>query len=136
MNFTINSRIGQKIKENDPIIGKEIKPYLKDGTIEKLGRTIDIQNEHILFEGGKSLTPSNVIWATGYKNNYSWIKPSSNNVFDAKGYPIHNRGVTKENGLYFIGLSWQYRRGSALLLGVGRDAEFLAKQISGGKSIE
>ncbi|MER2173011.1 MAG: NAD(P)/FAD-dependent oxidoreductase, partial [Psychrobacillus psychrodurans] len=33
-------------------------------------------------------------------------------------------------GLYFLGLSWQYRRGSALLLGVGEDAKFLANHIT------
>ena len=32
-------------------------------------------------------------------------------------------------GLYFLGLSWQYTRGSALLGWITDDAEFIAEQI-------
>ncbi len=132
MRFTINSKIGQKIKQNDPIIGKEILPLIRNGHIKTLNRATDSSGEIVYFANKTSLKPSNIIWATGYKNDYSWIKTSSENVFNSKGLPNHERGVTKEKGLYFIGLSWQYRRGSALLLGVGEDAEFIANQVTGG----
>lgn len=130
MRFTIDSKIGKKIKENDPIIGKEIKPLIKNKKIKIFSRTISATKDTVFFEDGQSIQPDNIIWATGFKNDYSWIDVDKA-VFNNKGYPIHKRGVTKEPGLYFIGLSWQYRRGSALLLGVGEDAKYLAEIIMG-----
>jgi putative flavoprotein involved in K+ transport len=37
--------------------------------------------------------------------------------------------VTEIPGLYFLGLSWQHTRGSALLGWVGDDAEFIAGEM-------
>ena len=68
-----------------------------------------------------------IIWATGYKQDFSWLKVDA---FDEKGAPIHQRGVSKEPGLYFLGLPWQSRRGSTFLWGVWHDAKFVADQIS------
>lgn len=125
--LTVDSKLGQILKKNDPIIGKEIKPLVKRGKVKILPRTSDHLGQKILFENGFELEPQNIIWATGYQSDYSWVEIP--HIFDGKGRPIHDRGVTKEKGLYFIGLSWQYRRGSALLLGVGDDAKFLAEKI-------
>jgi putative flavoprotein involved in K+ transport len=50
-------------------------------------------------------------------------------VFDERGRVVHERGVTGAPGLYFLGLSWQNTRGSALLGWVKDDAEYLAQQI-------
>ena len=49
---------------------------------------------------------------------------------DSEGNARHLRGVTDVLGLYFLGLTWQYTRGSALLGWVKDDAEFIAAQIS------
>jgi putative flavoprotein involved in K+ transport len=46
-----------------------------------------------------------------------------------KGLPIHQRGITNIKGLFFLGLVWQHSRGSALLQGVGMDAEYIFKQL-------
>lgn len=70
---------------------------------------------------------ANVIWSTGFKSDYGWIKIPS--MFNDKGIPNHQRGITSIKGLYFLGLPWQYRRGSALLQGVGDDAEFLLNHL-------
>jgi putative flavoprotein involved in K+ transport len=51
-------------------------------------------------------------------------------VFDSGGRPVHERGVTKSEGLYFLGLPWQHTRGSALLGWVKDDAEFIARRIA------
>ena len=50
-------------------------------------------------------------------------------VFDDEGRLVHRRGVTAAPGLYFLGLSWQHTRGSALLGWVKDDAEHIASQI-------
>jgi putative flavoprotein involved in K+ transport len=68
-----------------------------------------------------------VIWATGYRPDYSWIELP---VSDVDGRVRHKRGVTDLPGLYFLGLTWQHTRGSALLGWVKEDAEFIAEQIS------
>ncbi|WP_421906162.1 flavin-containing monooxygenase [Mameliella sp.] len=67
-----------------------------------------------------------VLWATGYAFDFSWIKADT---FDDRGRPIHQRGVSKEPGLYFVGLPWQTRRGSSFIWGVWHDAKFIADQI-------
>jgi len=67
-----------------------------------------------------------VIWCTGYRTNFSWIDIP---VFDGKGYPGHDRGVTSVRGLYFLGLPWLYTWGSGRFSGIARDAEYLADCI-------
>ena len=68
-----------------------------------------------------------MIWATGYRPDHSWINAP---VLDGDGRPRHRRGVTDVPGLYFLGLSWQHTRGSALLGWVKDDAEFIATKIA------
>ncbi len=68
-----------------------------------------------------------IIWATGFRQDFSWLKI---NAFDERGAPIHQRGVSSEPGIYFLGLPWQSRRGSTFLWGVWHDAKFIADQIA------
>ncbi len=68
-----------------------------------------------------------VVWCTGYKTDFSWIEIP---VFNHKGYPSHERGVTEVGGLYFLGLPWLYTWGSARFSGLGRDATYLADRIA------
>lgn len=91
-------------------------------------RVTDGNQHKVVFEDSTELEIQNIIWATGFKTDFSWL--NINNVINEKGYVIHTRGVTNIKGLYFIGLPWQYRRGSALLLGVGYDAEYIVKKIN------
>jgi putative flavoprotein involved in K+ transport len=68
-----------------------------------------------------------VIWSTGYQTDFSWIEIP---VFDGRGYPGHDRGVTGIRGLYFLGLPWLYTWGSGRFSGIARDASYLADHIS------
>jgi len=67
-----------------------------------------------------------IVWSMGFETNYRWVEIP---VFDGKGYPSHERGVTPIPGLYFLGLPWQYTWGSGRFSGVGQDARFLADRI-------
>ena len=67
-----------------------------------------------------------VIWATGYRPDYSWLDVP---VIDAQSRVRHRRGLTDLPGLYFLGLYWQWTRGSALIGWVRDDAEYIAQQI-------
>ena len=70
---------------------------------------------------------TSVIWATGFAVDYSWLKVDA---FDEDGKPKHERGVSAEPGIYFLGLPWLSRRGSSFIWGVWHDARYLADQIS------
>ena len=69
---------------------------------------------------------STVIWATGFKFDFSWIEDA---ILDDFGYPITDRGVTEVPGLYFTGLNWMHKRKSGILHGVEEDAAYLAERI-------
>lgn len=68
-----------------------------------------------------------IIWATGFATDYSWLKVDA---FNAQGKPQHQRGVSTESGIYFLGLPWQSRRGSAFIWGVWHDAKYIGDQIA------
>ncbi|HVZ52822.1 MAG TPA: NAD(P)/FAD-dependent oxidoreductase [Pseudolabrys sp.] len=70
---------------------------------------------------------ASIIWATGFTVDYSWLKVDA---FDEKGRPKHQRGVSTEPGIYFLGLPWQARRGSSFIWGVWHDAWYLADYIA------
>lgn len=70
---------------------------------------------------------TSIIWATGYAVDYSWLQVDA---FDDNGKPKHQRGISAEPGVYFLGLPWLSRRGSSFIWGVWHDAKFLADQIS------
>lgn len=67
-----------------------------------------------------------IIWATGYVADYSWLNVDA---FDEKGKPKHQRGVSSESGVYFLGLPWLSRRGSTFIWGVWHDAKYIADHI-------
>ena len=69
---------------------------------------------------------STIVWATGFSSDYSWLEVDA---FDAEGRPKHQRGVSAESGLYFLGLPWLSGRGSSFIWGVWHDARFLADHI-------
>ncbi len=69
---------------------------------------------------------TSIVWATGYAVDYSWLKV---NAFDANSKPKHQRGVSSEPGVYFVGLPWLSRRGSAFIWGVWHDAKLIADHI-------
>ena len=70
---------------------------------------------------------ASIVWATGFSQDYRWLKV---HALDEKGKPKHQRGVSAEPGVYFLGLPWQSRRGSSFIWGVWHDAKHLADHIS------
>jgi putative flavoprotein involved in K+ transport len=70
---------------------------------------------------------TSIVWATGFTVDYSWLKVDA---FDEEGKPKHQRGISAEPGVYFLGLPWLSHRGSSFIWGVWHDAKFLADHIS------
>ncbi|HEO8418660.1 TPA: NAD(P)-binding domain-containing protein [Yersinia enterocolitica] len=126
--INVNSKIGQWIKNNhDPIFGYELKSKIKNKAIGVFPRTESIRDDTFIFQDKRSVKVSNVIWATGFYSDYSWV--SIPKVINEKGEPIHSSGISNVSGLYFLGLSWQSNRASSLLQGVGADAAYLYQQL-------
>lgn len=75
---------------------------------------------------------ASIVWATGFANDFGWI---GIDVFDAKGRPRHQDGVSEVPGLYFVGLPWLSCRGSAFIWGAWRDAERLAGVIAASRPV-
>ena len=74
---------------------------------------------------------TSILWATGFTNDYSWLKVDA---LDGSGKPRHQRGVSSEPGIYFLGLPYQSRRGSSFIWGVWHDAKFVADHIAKQRS--
>jgi len=70
---------------------------------------------------------TSIVWATGFTVDYSWLNV---NAFDENGKPQHQRGVSTEPGVYFVGLPWLSRRGSTFIWGVWHDAKHIADHIA------
>ena len=71
---------------------------------------------------------TSIIWATGFALDFSWL--NLNDAFDNNGKPQHQRGVSTEPGLYFLGLPWLSRRGSSFIWGVWHDAKHIADHVA------
>lgn len=123
------TRIGRYLLNADPFPGKDLalKPLRRRG-VRVVGRLLDVDGKDVGFSGGETARIDAVIWATGYRDDSRWIAIPE--VKDSRGGFVHWRGVSPVPGLYFTGRSWQWTRGSALLAGVGDDANYVAGRIS------
>jgi putative flavoprotein involved in K+ transport len=123
---TVASRIGRRARDRDTLIGSSTRDVKRHG-VEVKPRAVGASERTVTFEDGSELDVDAVIWATGYQSDYSWIDVP---VFDHDGRLLHQRGVTDHPGLFFLGLTWQHTRGSALLGWVKDDAEFISEHIA------
>jgi putative flavoprotein involved in K+ transport len=122
------SYLGKKLsKTMQPIIGTDVKGILAKSNVTRVERTSDANEEEIIFGDRAIKGIKNIIWSTGFRPNFSWIK---NIQLDEEGYPKNFRGITETNGLFFLGLPWMYTRGSATLGGVCKDADYLMDKIT------
>jgi putative flavoprotein involved in K+ transport len=124
---SVETRLGRKLSTRDTLIGSSPRELEKRYGVDLKPRLVDADGRRARFEDGSELEADALIWATGYHPDYSWIKLP---ILDADGRLGHRRGVTDVPGLYFLGLTWQYTRGSALIGWVKDDAEFIAKKIA------
>jgi putative flavoprotein involved in K+ transport len=123
---TKDSRIGRRAQGRDTLVGSSPRALRRRHGVHLQPRVKDASGAEVTFSDGTRLTVSSVIWATGFKLDFSWIDLP---IFDEPGRVIHQRGVTPCPGFYFLGLTWQHTRGSALLGWVKDDAEYIAQQI-------
>jgi putative flavoprotein involved in K+ transport len=123
---TVDSRLGQRMRDRDTLIGSSPRSAKRAG-VQLKPRAVGVSGRTVSFADGASLEVDAVIWATGYRLDHSWIDLP---LADESGALRHRRGVTDVPGLYFLGLPWQHTRGSALLGWVKDDAEFIVEEIA------
>jgi putative flavoprotein involved in K+ transport len=126
INKTVESRLGQRLEDRDTLIGSSPRELKRRYGVELKPRAIRGSGLTVTFEDGSEVEVDAVIWATGYRPDYAWIDLP---IFERDGRPRHRRGVTDVPGLYFLGLTWQHTRGSALIGWVKEDAEFISERI-------
>lgn len=114
--------IDDYIQENGLDSPEEALPNLDDGYKAEAMRKLDLQSAGI----------RTIIWATGYRCDFSWIKIP---VFDKIGLPVHTRGATEWPGLHFIGMPFLHSGKSGLLYGTAEDASFIALRITANKRV-
>jgi FtsP/CotA-like multicopper oxidase with cupredoxin domain len=127
LSTTVESRLGRRLQHRDTLIGSSPRELRRHFGVEVKPRATAASGRSVTFEDGAQVEVDAVIWATGYRPDYSWIDLP---VFDEHGRLRHRRGATEIPGLYFLGLTWQWTRGSALIGWVKDDAEFIAEQIA------
>jgi putative flavoprotein involved in K+ transport len=127
LRVTVDSRPGRRMSRRDFVIGTNRRRLERKGVrfrprlVDAEGRTVRFADHRLLEEVGV------VVWATGYRADYGWLHIPG---VVGEGHVVHRRGVTEVPGLYFLGLSWQHTRGSALLGFVNDDAAYLAERIA------
>lgn len=124
----VTNRIGRKVQKKmqhaaTPLIRQKPKDLAAAG-LKRVGRTIGVREGRPVIDGDRVLDVHNVIWCAGYDSCLSWIELP---VFDVDGRPKHESGIVRDApGLYFVGLHFLHAASSAMIHGVGRDADRIA----------
>ncbi|NIM93542.1 MAG: NAD(P)-binding domain-containing protein [Anaerolineales bacterium] len=114
-------QVDEYIEKNGQNAPNETLPEMRDGYDEEVIIELNLKAAGI----------TSIVWATGYKFDFSMVKLPA---FDEDGYPLQKRGVTEYPGLYFVGLPFLHNTRSGLLVGVGDDAAHIVSVIeSNGK---
>jgi putative flavoprotein involved in K+ transport len=126
MGRSTETRIGRRMQASDVLVGSSPRAIRRRG-VALHPRAVTASGRTVGFADDDRLEVDAVIWATGYRPDHSWIRLD---VADPDGRIRHRRGVTDVPGLYFLGLSWQHTRGSALLGWVRHDAQHIAERVA------
>jgi putative flavoprotein involved in K+ transport len=109
-------KIDEYIVQQGMDLPEDPLPQLRDGFDAAVIEELDLESAGV----------RSVIWATGYRSDFSMIHLP---VLDGDGHPVHERGVSEYPGLYFVGFPWLHKAKSGILYGVGEDAAFVASRI-------
>lgn len=119
-----DSIIGRRMRRIDPFPnrGNDDATLIRKGVALK-PRLVSVDGSHAAFADGSREAPQAVVWATGYRDVFDWMKIEG--AVDAEGRLLHQEGISPVPGLYFVGRPWQRNRASALIAGAGDDAAFI-----------
>ena len=131
MRVPAESRLGRRVQARGEFVIGTSRRQLKRAGVTFRPRLVGADGRTVRFADGSTLDVGVVVWATGYRSDYSWISVPG---VVRNGRVAHRRGVTDVPGLYFLGLSWQHTRGSALLGFLDEDARHIADRIAADRA--
>ena len=130
--LTANTPVGRKVgpelrSHGGPLLRIKSADLQTAGVERVLAKVAGVLEGMPVLEDGRVVEAANVIWCTGFRNDFGWIKLP---VTGYDGFPEQWRGVVSSSpGLYFVGLVFLHSFSSMLILGAGRDAGHVAKHI-------
>jgi putative flavoprotein involved in K+ transport len=133
--LTVRTPIGRRMRpkllsHGAPLVRVRPRDIAAAG-VERVPRVVGARDGLPLLSDDRVLEPGSVIWATGFRPDFSWIHLPVFGEEDEPIEPLHHRGiVAAEPGLYFVGLFFLYAMSSGFLPGVARDAEHVVKDIA------
>lgn len=111
-----------------PLVRVKAKHLRAVGVHLAASRTIEVADGMPTLEDGTVLDVANVVWCTGFRQDFSFIHPP---VTRPDGWPAEVGGVVPDApGLFFMGLLFQRGFYSMLIGGAGRDAEHIAGEVA------
>ena len=142
--FRVLYRVGTHLLNADTPLGRKVRPHIRHGggpllryrrkDLRKAGvervleRTVGVAHGLPVLEDGRVLDVRNVVWCTGFRPDFGWIRFPFELGED--GYPVQYRGTAASPpGLYFAGLPFLHSFASMLIAGSARDAEPIAHHI-------
>ena len=128
--LTVNTPMGRKARRGvetggAPLIRVKPRDLAAIG-VERVPRVAGVSDGLPLLDDGRVLDVANIVWCTGFTPGLDWLDVP---VFDEERHVVHSRGVTREPGLYVLGLGFLYAFSSMMIQGVGRDAAFIADRV-------
>jgi len=136
--LTVKTPLGRKLRPKllaatAPLVRVKPKELIGCG-ITRVPRMVGARTGLPLLADGSTLDVKNVVWCTGYHRGFPWIDLP---IFQENGEPEHEDGTVRSvPGMYFVGLHFLYSMTSASLIGVGRDAERVAKAIASSSHVD
>ncbi|MDQ3672034.1 MAG: NAD(P)-binding domain-containing protein, partial [Actinomycetota bacterium] len=138
--LTVSTPLGRKAKtkirsHGGPLLRVK-RADLDAAGVERIhDRTVGAENGKPVLADGRVADVANVIWCTGFRNDYAWF--SFPVPIEDDGYPAQKRGaVPSSPGLYFVGMPFLHSFSSMLILGAGRDAKRVVKHLVAHRSAE
>jgi putative flavoprotein involved in K+ transport len=132
---TKDSFLGRFLRRADPVPGRQFSAAnLARSGVTMVPRLTGAHGTSVRFADGGKIDIASVVWTAGYREDTGWLNIPE--AFDQRLQLAHRRGITPVPGLYLLGRAWQSNRGSALLLGVARDARFIAERLRASLEIQ
>jgi putative flavoprotein involved in K+ transport len=132
--FTMDTPVGRKMRHEvrhsgAPLLRYRRKDLRAAGVERTVSRTVGVDGGRPVLDDGRVLDVQNVVWCTGFRNDFSWIEVPFDREDD--GYPAQYRGaVPSAPGLYFVGLLFLHSFTSMLIYGAGRDAKRVVEHLA------
>ena len=122
-----------KISNASEVVASKVGRFLERLTPDSIDQNaVEDQVIKKLVENLAAEGISTIIWATGYAQDFGWLKLDA---FHPDGRPRHHEGIADLPGLYFLGLPWLSMRGSSFIWGVWEDAARLAADIANRQGV-